>query len=250
MNPRGRQFALAGTLTGWERLDPPTSAQRKSLLRVYRGWEPRAYSKYGARRWAAPFPWVTVIVKDPFAMLSIEAVATVTGTLPVLVFRHPAAVLNSYRRMGWRPDLAETSRVATKLGMPAPDPVDDLAAMAWFWSFCHRVALQDLTRLGRGGVVSHADLAAGGRPAARKLLGLCGLGWSARLEGHSPGSGMGPDSAASAQRPVLHDFDRPPAEVATAWRATLPADDIARIEELTKPERTALELLCADLGGG
>jgi hypothetical protein len=249
MNPRGRQFALAGTLSGWARLDPPTARQRAALRRAYRGLEPRAYSSYGTRRWAAPLPWVTVIVKDPFAMLSIQPVAGVTGALPVLVFRHPAAVLNSYRRMGWRPDMAETARVAAQLGLPGPDASDDIAAMAWFWSFCHRVALDDLARLGRGVVVSHAEVAEGGEPAARRLLTSCGLRWSARVEQQLAVPKNAP-ARTSVERPLLHDFDRPPAQVATAWRTALPAADVARIEDLTATERGALEAVRAHLVNG
>ena len=54
MNPRGRQFALAGSLPGWSRLDQQlTNAQRRTLRRAYRGWEPRIYGRLGADQWNA-----------------------------------------------------------------------------------------------------------------------------------------------------------------------------------------------------
>ncbi len=65
MNPRPGQFALAGTLTGWTRLEHPTPAQVATLRRVYRGREPRVLSRYGVKQWAAALPGTTTVVKEP-----------------------------------------------------------------------------------------------------------------------------------------------------------------------------------------
>ena len=37
MNPRGKQYALGGTLDGWTRLTDPTPRQRLLLRAAYRG---------------------------------------------------------------------------------------------------------------------------------------------------------------------------------------------------------------------
>ena len=56
MNPRGRQYALGGSLDGWARLTDPSPYQRFLLRSAYRGWNPMVYSRFGTRQWAGPLP--------------------------------------------------------------------------------------------------------------------------------------------------------------------------------------------------
>ncbi len=64
----------------------------------------------------APLPGTRLIVKDPFALLSMETIADVTGALLVLIYRLPGAVLTSCRRMGWHPDIEEVRHAAGREG--------------------------------------------------------------------------------------------------------------------------------------
>ncbi|WP_153392855.1 sulfotransferase [Ornithinicoccus halotolerans] len=252
MNPRGRQYALAGSLSGWTRLGDPTPGQVRALRLTYRGLNPWVYSRYGRHQWQAPLPWTRVIVKDPFAMLSIPTMVRVTGAQPVLVYRHPGACLVSYRRMGWRPDLQElTPVVEAMLAAADPAPVgvapvppdsDEVAAMAWFWSVLYGLALHDVTGDGRTVVVCHDELAAGGEHSAGRLFRRLGLTW-----GSDSWTDLHPEARQSPKRPgasvdprALHNLSRTPAVVAQSWRESLPSADIARIEELTEPVRSAL----------
>ena len=175
MNPRGRQHGLAGTLEGWTRLTQATPEQANALRACYRGWDPRAFSQYGTRRWAAPLPWTRVIVKDPFAVLSIKAVTAVTAAVPVVVYRHPAAVLASYRRMGWSADYAEVAALPEfpdLAGRPYEPGLDDVDAMAEFWRFCYLAALADLDDVSGAQIVAHSELAGGGSAAIRRASPL------------------------------------------------------------------------------
>lgn len=267
MNPREGQFALGGHLSAWARLGPvPDDRQRRTLRRVYRGWEPRAYGRFGIRAWAAPLPWVRVIVKDPFALLSLPAVTTATGARAVVLFRHPAALLASYRRMGWRPDVQEIRDLGLGGRPGVPDmaqPDDDVGAMGWFWAACYAQVLRDLATLPDALVVDHAALVGGGHDALRALasrLGVQGLhathathathaahaahaarppdAGRAAQTGHAPDAG--PTSLATHRRsegsgPRLHRFDRAPAEVAEGWRHDVAPEDVRRLEALTAP---------------
>ncbi len=227
MNPRGRQFALQGSVSSWVRLDrDPSTRQLRALRRVYRGWEPRVYSRYGVRQWAAPLPWVRVVVKDPFALLSLQAVTRATGARLVILYRHPAAVLASYRRLNWLPDIAEIAA----LGLPDAEPPsppppagDDVSAMGWFWATCYATVLRDLAKLPDALVVDHAALAAGEDAALAELAAALGI---RDLRPHHA------SRRAHGDRPTLrlHDLDRRPAKVAEAWRHQVRPDEIARIE--------------------
>lgn len=237
MNPREGQFGLGGSLTAWTRLDPrPDDRQARLLRRVYRGWEPREYGRYGERSWAAPLPWVRVIVKDPFALLSLPTVTALTGARSVVLFRHPAALLASYRRMGWRPDVEEIRELG--LGSLAGVPElagtgDEVGAMGWFWAACYAAVLRDLATVPDALVVDHAALAAGGESALRSLaadLGLAGV----HAAPPTP-SGRASHRRRGGSAPQLHRLDRTPAEVAAGWRNDVAPEDVERLEALTAP---------------
>jgi hypothetical protein len=278
MNPGERQHALAGTLDGWARLTTLQPRQRRALLACYRGLDPRAYSKYGVRRWAAPLPWTRVVVKDPFAVLSITVVVEATGAHPVLVYRHPAAVLASYRRMGWGADWAQIVAMPEfheRRSGPLPAADDEVAVMAEFWRFGNSVALDDLQVLASAGrpglVVSHAEVAGGGSAAVASLLQALGLP-AAPPSGDvpaSPSSPPRPDSrhrrefipdaspeggpdvspdaspdASPAPTPpdgVLHDFARDSAATLDGWRRRVSHDEEARLSEIAADVLARLE---------
>lgn len=233
MNPRGRQFALGGTLSGWTRLEHPTTSQARLLRRAYAGREPRTFSRYGLRQWAAPLPRTRVIVKDPFAMLSLATIGELTGAVPVLIVRHPAAVLASYRRMSWSPDIDEI----VALGADPPTREDDVAAMAAFWSYCHETALYGLTQLARGVVVDHEELSGAGKAGVDRLAARLGL---------AEASATAPKPAVPSQRPRprtadLHDFERRPDDIARTWRAVVSSEDVAAIERATATTRRRID---------
>ncbi len=225
MNPRPGQFALGGTLSGWTRLERPTATQSKVLRRCYAGLEPRTYSRYGASRASAPWPWAHTIIKDPFALLSVPTIAQVTGAVPVVVYRHPGAVLASYRRMGWTADVEE---MRTLRGLDAAAPDNDAAAMVEFWSFLHECVLEWLHRVPTAVLVSHAELTLGGDRAVRAVMHACGLVPGSHGD-HEPSVGA-PEQPRIGQ---LHGFDRAPGEVASGWRERLDPNEVEHVEVST-----------------
>ena len=247
MNPRGRQFALAGTVDGWARLTHESSAQRRVLRRAYGGREPRVYSRYGRRQWAAPLPWSRVVVKDPFALLSVPTLARVTSAVPVVVHRHPGAVLASYRRMGWSPDLEEVASIVGRTRTEAPDAqlsdvpttgLTEAASMAVFWRSLHELFLHDSAGLVPMVVVAHERLV-GDEDTCRALLDRLSLAWSPATEAelrHEEGRAVAPAT-------TLHNFDRSPQQVVEGWRKHVTAEELAEIDEITAPVRARLEAM-------
>jgi sulfotransferase family protein len=236
MNPRSGQFALAGTVSSWVELRQPSPEQKRVLARCYRGHEVRTFSRYGKDQWLAPMPWSRTVVKDPFALLSVPAIAQVTSAIPVIVYRHPGAVLASYRRMGWT---ADTTEIRALQGLPCAAAVDDVTAMVEFWNFLHSRMLSWLDDVPDALLVSHAEVSLGGFPAVRTLMRACGLRPArrarepARLEqGTLTGA---PDGG------QLHGFARRPAEVVDGWRERLAATEAAQIESHTKDIWASLE---------
>jgi hypothetical protein len=275
MNPRGNQYALAGTLSAWTRLTEPTPKQRRALHTTYLGLNPRTYGRYGRTQWRAPLPTTRIVIKDPFAMLSVPCITAVTGARGVQLYRHPGAVLASYRRMGWRPDLAEMSSfgdaattagpLVAKLWGKDPSHLGDTDAMGVFWSILTTIALDDMEQTPGTVMVSHQEIAAGGRGAGERLFAELGLEFSREtaleLGTESPGehteqpagratadsgTGMAPDPRTAR---ALHSFDRNPVEVAKAWRKHVTPADLTRIELITAPVRERAELVRLRLSG-
>jgi len=228
MNPRPGQFGLGGTLPGWSVLEQPTGRQAALLRRVYRGCEPRTLSRYGVKQWSAALPWTTTVVKDPFALLSVPAIVRVTSAVAVIVFRHPGAVLASYRRMGWTAGTGEIRRLQR---LPAdPEPQDDVAAMAEFWTWMHRQVLGWVDDVPGCLLVDHAELSLAGPAGLAALRSAAGLR-PARVRPAPVAVPVGMPAGGGG----LHRFDRAPEEVAQGWRARLTA---AEAELLDNSETT------------
>jgi hypothetical protein len=254
MNPRMHQYALAGTLSGWTRLERPTPKQRRLLRRSYNGRSPRVYSRYGVRQWAGLWPGTRIVVKDPFAMLSLPSLAEVTGARPILLYRHPGAVLASYRRMGWRADADEIRalpQVARRGGSQDPalggTEEGDIGAMAYFWSTLHQLAMRDLETIPTAILVSHEELAQAGPSALRALYDHCDLQWTSQVEQALIGRPGDGGTRPPANR--LHDFDRAPEDVAQAWRSRLSQDEIVDLEAATRDVHQQLDARRLPLSG-
>lgn len=233
MNPRGSQYGLGGTLRGWARLNELEPRQRRLLRTAYRGLNPFVYSRYGRHQWAAGLPWTRLIIKDPFAMLSLPAIVRATQARPILIYRHPGAVLASYRRMGWTDDLGEIGRILTAPGEPDQNRwagSEDVWNMGMFWASLNRQALADTARIPGALVVSHEDIASSGPDALRQLFDVLGLRWNPtieRLQHDNPRK-----KYKSTNGNVLHNFRRPSQEVASAWRAYVSESDIEVLESV------------------
>lgn len=259
MNPRGRQYALGGTLEGWTNLRHVTDRQRRLLRRAYRGLSPWVYSRYGHRQWAAPLPWTRLVVKDPFALLSLPTIREVTGAQPVVVYRHPGAVLVSYRRMGWKPDLGELRPLVrsylSAVGgseyvaeLPAPGEVDEAEAFGRCWSALYGIACDSLAEVPETIVVAHEELAHGGQVAVQRLFESSNLSWSSSATSElAHEESAGEQTAGSS----LHEFNRSPAAAASSWRSRLTAEETRAVEAASQRVRERLDavrLVVADAG--
>jgi len=237
MNPRSGQFGLGGTLHSWTELREPSKKQVRTLERCYRGHEVRAFSRYGSHQWLSVLPWSRTIVKDPFALLAVPTIAACTSAIPVILYRHPGAVLASYRRMGW---VADTTEIRRLQGLPtAPGPVDDAAAMVEFWTFLHERVLTWVDDVPDVLLVSHAEVSLGGDTAVRAIMRACDL--QPRPGAHEQSEPRGPSTSAAPDAGQLHDFSRSPGEVVDGWRSRLGADEVAVVESGSQQVWESLE---------
>lgn len=252
MNARGRQYALGGTIPGWVSLSSLTTPQRRALRTAYAGLNPMVYSRYGRRQWAAPWPMTRVVVKDPFAMLSLPAVIEATGAEAILLYRHPGAAIASYRRMGWDPDLIELNGVIDRRAaegldaehrverLPAPGERNPAQAMGLFWKALYDMALNDLGRTQRVIVVAHEEVAGSGVPAGRRLFERLGLRWTEESQAEALGKDATGSEGPGAASRELHNLARNPKDVANSWRTHVSREELADVESVTADTRERL----------
>jgi hypothetical protein len=251
MNPRGRQYALAGTLHGWTELTTISPRQERALRRAYHGRTPWVFSRYGRRQWAAPLPWTRVVVKDPYAMLSAPVVQRVTAATVVLLYRHPGAALASYRRVGWEPAVEELRPIQQEherahggesgtTTVPGRGESDQASTVSRFWAALYGIALDHAAETSGLVIVSHEELSAGGVAAARKLFETLGLRWNEAAEREMLGTAANGRTGGSVSTQTLHDFARSPREVSGAWRDQLSPEELLAVEETTQKVRDRL----------
>lgn len=246
MNPRGSQHGLGGTLTRWTRVTDPTPRQRAAVKTAFWGVNPRSFSRYGHHQWGALLPGQRVIIKDPFALLSLPMLTAQTHAQVVLVYRHPGAVLSSYRRMGWAPSLDELAaslsqdgwsselREALGPGLSHAGQGDEVDQMAALWSTLHELALSDLPS--DVIVVSHEEAAGGGERSRAQLLRA--LGMSDRQRATPQRQPSAPADGTDPQQ--LHRFDRAPTEVARSWRDSVDDSTVERLDRATSQVQARL----------
>jgi hypothetical protein len=164
----------------------------------------------------------------------------------VVLYRHPGAMLNSYRRMGWTADLDEVRPMfpeAPDIPAPSDAALAEAHDLALFWSLLYRAALADLTEQPGAVLISHQELASGGAPALRRLFGLLDLTWTPATERAFPAGngGGGGEAATSRASAALHNFDRTPQQVATGWESRLDPAELAYVNEVTANLRGQLD---------
>lgn len=170
MNPKDGQYGLAGEVRGqgWVMLESPTERQRRILRRAYSGRSLTLVGTDGRRQWRAVWPHTKLIVTDPFALLSLPAIAEAVAPTVVLLYRHPGAIFAAYRERGWSPDVDELRR----FGLPVPtEHLSEVAAMGLFYRFLYETALNSCPR---ALVVSHQELSTGPE-ALRRLAAALAL---------------------------------------------------------------------------
>ena len=177
------------------------------------------------------------LVKDPIAIFSSEWLAARFGMDVVLLVRHPAAFAASVLRLGWR------HRFASFLEQPllmerhlrpfeaeirryAAEPGDPLEEAALLWRAIYSAIRTFQERHPDWIVVRHEDLSA--KPIERygALYARLGLDFT-------DGVRRSIAALSDERNPVIartkHDVRVASAAAAWAWRARLPAADVARL---------------------
>jgi hypothetical protein len=169
------------------------------------------------------------LLKDPIACFVAERLHVRHGMPVVVVVRHPAAVVASFLRLGWRFDLDGVPRVPAVAGLDPDDPVVEGARL---WTACYAELAEVADRRPDVLVVRHEDLCRAPVEGFRALYDALDLPWS-------PGTASTVVAHTAAENPVrvgvAHELRRDSASLATAWQEGLATDAVERVRQVTGP---------------
>jgi hypothetical protein len=193
---------------------------------------------------------VIPLFKDPIALMSAEWVQRKFDSSVVVMIRHPAAYVNSIRRLGWRTPLEDflvqdslmndlpedlRHRIMERAG-ERPEPGEgefDLQDAALCWKVFHTVIARYSQDHPDWIFVRHEDLCGDYMNSFRDLYERVGLSWSERvadrIEAHCGSSNP------VTQGDSIHVFRQDSESLAGAWKNSMTRDDIQRIREFSSP---------------
>lgn len=191
---------------------------------------------------------IAPLYKDPIALMSAEWMAIETGARVVITVRHPAAYVNSIRRLGWKTglkgfvneplvldslpaELRSQVTAAAEKGSDTDEYVLQEAAIWWnifYWTVNdYRARHPDWI------IVRHEDLSGNYMEEFRELCRKLGLTWtedvSRRIEEACSSKNV------VVQGDVAHSDRQDSAALVKLWQKGLSREDKTVIRKLTEP---------------
>lgn len=184
------------------------------------------------------------LLKDPCALLLTEWLHREFGVEPVLMIRHPAAVVHSFLRKGWRfnieatvrqPHIAEgpAARCAAELRQKNLRGLTPVEEVAFMWRLLASIIVDYRARHPEWMVLRHEDIVVEPAAAVRRVFSHLGLPFRTATEkrihdftgGHNPAADL--DTSMNIRRDA--------SGVNRLWRDALSADAKAAIREIVAP---------------
>jgi Sulfotransferase domain len=190
------------------------------------------------------------LLDDPFALLAAEWLARRLDCQVIILARHPAAILSSWRRLGWTTDLSELlgqpllirdwlEPARRELEAVAAAPDDLAGRVSLLWRALYSIATEFQRRTPGIQVVRYEDLALRPLPEFRRLYEWLGLRLSGEVERTivraTSGGNVGKGHGWSLTRRGLSKTAFRPLDSkaqASSWRRSLSAEEIARVMSL------------------
>lgn len=180
------------------------------------------------------------LLKDPIAAMSSEWLHRRFGARVVVVVRHPAAVVHSFMRLGWRfsPDAFKTQpelmrdHLAPVLGGVDPRSVTPVQEGALLWTAYYTVLGRYLDRNPDMIAVRHEDLSADPVAEFGDLYGALGLTMTRRIR-RSVTRHTGAHNPAAPDAGRVHTLHRHSRADLGRWRWALTPSDVATVRTIT-----------------
>jgi hypothetical protein len=188
------------------------------------------------------------LIKDPFALLLAEWLATRADAAVVVLVRHPAAFVGSVKRLGWRLDVrwllqqpslmdGDLQGVRAELERDRDGANDVVDHAALVWRALNTVVARYETQYPDWIVSRYEDLAADPAVGVGRLCRNLDIPWSSRLEGlvrehNAPRHGVAVEDRS------MGGTQRDSQRAMWTWANRLTPDEIERVRVATAPLST------------
>jgi hypothetical protein len=191
------------------------------------------------------------LLDDPYALLASEWLADRLGCRVVVIVRDPAAMVASWKRLGWTTDLGELLHQPAlmrdwlepfrgEMEAVAATPTDLVGRVGMLWRLLYLVAAEYERRCRAVRVVRYEDLAADPVSCFAGLYAALGLSFDERAERavvqSTTGSAQRTAHRWSLSRSGLSKTGFRPMDSRAnlvAWKRQVGADEVARVRALT-----------------
>ncbi len=188
------------------------------------------------------FDYSRPLVKDPIAVFSSEWLAAQFNMEVVMLIRHPAAFVNSLKRLNWRFDFThflEQKRLmaehlapySEKMSRGTTDIVEEASLL---WLCIYSVVDTYIQRHPEWIVRRHEDISFNPTGEFRDIYQRLGLRWTKDIERQIIRLSS-PSNPAEAPKNLIHYQLRDSKTTAKAWKQRLSDDEIERIRDVVEP---------------
>lgn len=182
------------------------------------------------------------LLKDPMACLSTEYLHREMGMHAVVIMRHPASTIASYKRLGWRFGLHDfTSQKELMQQHLAPvfaqvdaSKLSPIQEWAYFWLGIHTVLDEFLRKNSTMLLVRHEDLSLKPLHYLKWLYEKLELPFTEKIKQQIIDH-TNADNPADPTNNAAHVLKRNSAENIHRWKQMLTTEEIAEIKRITAP---------------
>jgi len=182
------------------------------------------------------------LIKDPMACFASEYLHRILGMKTIIIIRHPASVVASYKRLGWRFSLSHLTHqdelmehhLQPILGTVDTHQLTPLQEWAYLWLSINAVLDEYARRNPKMIIIRHEDLSSAPLPNFEKLYSLLNLELTPRIRRQIMAH-TGQNNPVEAPGNVAHALKRNSAEIVNSWRRILGPDEIKEIKHITIP---------------
>lgn len=184
----------------------------------------------------------TLLVKDPNACFLSEYLDKWYGFMTIVIMRHPASTVASYKRLGWQYSLddlkAEKSLMNDYLqpclGSVEPSKLNDIERWAYLWLAVYTVIEGFQKQDSRMSLITHEALSTKPHKTLRGLYEKFGFDYSEYVK-ESVGLFTSRDNPIGPRENAVHDLYRNSAAMVRSWQQALTPKEIATIRRITEP---------------
>jgi hypothetical protein len=183
-----------------------------------------------------------LLLKDPIACFASEYIHRHVGTSVVVIIRHPASTIASYKRLDWHFGLEELTR-QKELMHRYLDPIlsgldvqalSHIEAWAYFWLCIYTVLDDYISHNPAFIVVRHEDVSTTPLPSFEKLYEQLGMAFTPSIQQQIIRY-TSKDNPVHPPNNAVHALKRNSAENIHRWKELLTASEVDRIRDITGP---------------